>query len=167
MTNLFPKELDAALAERLFPWNDDRRLCKLAWEWISETGHPFELKDGSKVYCPPGADLPQPQDTIDWNSRYALYVGKLLLRDGKITADDVGNVMSERPGLSTTGDGMLLVLEAMRERGWGAVIVMGRQVWSIDVQTAKCKTLSRARADTLPRAVALAALAALDKEVER
>ena len=75
-----------------------------------------------------------------------------------------GGITSRLPAYSSTGDGMVIVLEAMRGRGfefslrlsedssqWMAIIIFGPPIGS-----AIC------RSDTLPRAVALAAKAALE-----
>lgn len=80
-----------------------------------------------------------------------------------------GRRMFETPAYSTTGDGMLLVIERMRALGWWWELDSpGQQdangdtrdqahLWRIDSEA----TVTMA-GDTLPHAVALAALAALE-----
>ena len=99
-TELTSRELDVALAERLFGWRRYR----------------------------PG-----------WRARNNKYW------------EDV-------PHYSTTGDGMLLVLEAMGERGHGFNIY-GRAGQAYGCYFDEVEVSGSGNADTLPRAVALAALA--------
>lgn len=67
------------------------------------------------------------------------------------------------PHYSTTGDGMLMVVEAMRERGFH---------WSVDTKPPMWTAFFKGDdpvymwGDTLLHAVALAALTALDQEAE-
>ncbi len=72
------------------------------------------------------------------------------------------------PALSTTGDGMLMVLEAMRERRWFYFMwAEGIPPHRIAAAFATVEEGWRDReveADTLPLAVALAARAALEAE---
>ncbi len=87
-----------------------------------------------------------------------------------------------RLAFSTTGDGMLMVLEAMRERGWrfeaisgvdddlqpgyGAVFTKNVQISPNEVMVVPVGASDRHGGATLPLAVAQAARAALEAETE-
>ncbi len=125
-TDLSPRELDAALARRLFPWNENHcRVC--GWPLVADV-NPGCHADGCSQRPPP-----------------------------KVRADEPATY-------STTGDGMLLVLDAMP--------AMSNSVGTIRVYLdndgkRKCTVAFMGpgrTADTIPRAVALAALAALPRE---
>lgn len=66
---------------------------------------------------------------------------------------------------SSTGDGMLMVLEAMRERGWSFQLSDGLTETSLWVALFESDRADhQIYADSLPRAVAEAAKAALEEE---
>jgi len=82
---------------------------------------------------------------------------------------DGGGICEPLHNYSTTGDGMLLVLEAMRERGYGFEMTddvsTGQTGWEVQVWKDSSSVLGwLLHAETLPRAVALAALAAMKVE---
>ena len=66
----------------------------------------------------------------------------------------------------STGDGMVLVLEAMRARGWWVLCAVsrldGRWYVQVDSSVSSDMTIGEGHATTLPRAVAEAAMAALE-----
>jgi len=76
------------------------------------------------------------------------------------------NISVSTPAFSTTGDGMLAVIEKMRERGFWVSLTTRRidgydflaKVWNFEVEKSEA-------ADTAPRAVAIAALRALGVEL--
>ena len=96
----------------------------------------------------------------------------VLFGHGLLGKDTMRHDRLEYPHYSTTGDGMLLVLEKMRERGFRFTLetrnpVRSDLAWKPWAQFHRYKdgvpmVIQSAEADTLPRAVALAALAALE-----
>ncbi len=68
------------------------------------------------------------------------------------------------PELSTTYEGMRLVLEAMMERGWYISFQCDDTGWGCNILNGKNGVSSFREADAAPAAVALAAKAALESE---
>ena len=92
------------------------------------------------------------------------------IEDVLFAADKMYGASVPAPPYSTTGDGMLKVLEAMRERGPETGFTPKNPYtvahgWWCKIQMADRASIIRF-ADSLPRAVALAALAALGQEAK-
>lgn len=75
------------------------------------------------------------------------------------------NISVSTPAFSTTGDGMLAVIERMRERGWTPHILIGQKSTIATFLIPNAGGASDpAKDEPAPRAVAIAALKALNVE---
>ena len=74
-------ELRKALCEALGidkPKTPDLTICAVVWDKISCTGQTFHFYDGRTFDVPDGDTLPPPEGSIDFNDRYALFIGMQL-----------------------------------------------------------------------------------------
>lgn len=162
------RELDALVAERVMGLNlkpsRELALARVGETFIAMTGNPFVLRDGRQVYMI--SPLPDPPDPKDWNSRYYQRVGEFM---GDEIAALVDAYRLPPSPYSTSGDGMLAVMEAMRAKGWGYRITATRNGGTVHVWFAEFPQswddVTPASGPSAPRAVAIAALRALGVEV--
>ena len=133
------RELDAWLAEHLF-----------GWEFWEETRpnytHVYWQTDGRKPWERTQKAYQQPEKFH--RIAFSEYEPKRHIYEGV------------KPTFSSTGDGMLLVLEAMRARGFDLDLLTDAGTWRCDFDNGTIDTHKEAA--TAPRAVALAAKAALE-----
>ena len=144
------RTLDRLLAEHLFGWT---WLTRLSSVWFGPSEMVGQRDDYGVVRKADDYDLIENTREDDW-----------WMRDEAQVAD-----CPVVPRYSSTGDGMLLVIEAMRARGYSTLL----EVFSgLDKQPrvramfSDEKGMGMERGVDAPRAVALAALAAMGVEVE-
>jgi len=132
MTDTKRAALNAWLAERLFGQNlvpsPELAMARVIWRHTQTAGQPFvvRLPDGStrEVTLPSGDTIRecQPPDSLEWNDRYAAYVGQQL-RDVFWAEADAYRL--EPQDYAGTWDGAGLVISAMRGRGWHLMFQAG------------------------------------------
>lgn len=125
---------------------DDALAVKFGWRWVQLNGvrgNPWNL-------------IP-PEQAKEWLEEYVF-----------VECPQPGNIFPslERPRFSTTWQSMGLVVEAMRTRGWGLSLEIRCESANMIASFKKCGVCRREKADTAPRAVALAALLALEGAVQ-
>lgn len=163
-------ELDAMVAEHVMGISltppREYAMAKVGMSLVRMTGTPFVLDDGREIHTPPGDHLRQPEGSADWNDRYGLYIAERL-GDELTAAVDAYRLPAEP--YSTDIGAAWRVVERMTEgRGWFEACLLPaygeRPGYRVNF-TGNQKDFSHAQ--TMPEAIALAALKALGVEAPR
>jgi hypothetical protein len=87
-----PSELDALVSEEVMGISlhrPSRAMIEVGRGHVTCTGSEFALTTGDQLLMPKGNDLPDPEDSRDWNDRYFHYVGEWLSRKYPYIAQEI------------------------------------------------------------------------------
>jgi hypothetical protein len=168
-----PSELDALVSEEVMGISlhrPSRAMIEVGRGHVTCTGSEFALTTGDQLLMPKGNDLPDPEDSRDWNDRYFHYVGEWLSRKYPYIAQEIKDWRMRPKHYSTDIVVAWEVVEHCRtqwlklnphETCFWQFVDCARHGWRVDIMWAHHdgdQCIVWASAVTLPEAICKAAL---------